>query len=77
MEHLAHWARCPLSWRTKSGIALVPSRDLPNCPSEKADQRIAPLLAPVLTEIGRLEKLVKDLLLYSSVPARGRATGLG
>jgi two-component system sensor histidine kinase HydH len=56
---LAHEIRNPLG--TIKGFAQLAS--------EKASSEVAGFLKPVLDEVGRLEKLVNDLLLYGKPPA--------
>jgi two-component system, NtrC family, sensor histidine kinase HydH len=65
MEHLAHLGQMSAVLAHEIRNPLGTIKGFAQLACEKADQRVALLLAPVLTEIGRLEKLVKDLLLYS------------
>jgi two-component system sensor histidine kinase HydH len=65
MEHLAHLGQMSAILAHEIRNPLGTIKGFAQLACEKGDQRIAQLLAPVLTEIGRLEKLVKDLLLYS------------
>jgi two-component system sensor histidine kinase HydH len=65
MEHLAHLGQMSAVLAHEIRNPLGTIKGFAQLACEKGDQRIASLLAPVLTEIGRLEKLVKDLLLYS------------
>jgi signal transduction histidine kinase len=65
IEHLAHLGQMSAVLAHEIRNPLGTIKGFAQLACEKADQRIASLLAPVLTEIGRLEKLVKDLLLYS------------
>ena len=65
MEHLAHLGQMSAVLAHEIRNPLGTIKGFAQLACEKSDQRVALLLAPVLTEIGRLEKLVKDLLLYS------------
>src|SRR5207248_1656038 len=65
MEHLAHLGQMSAILAHEIRNPLGTIKGFAQLACEKGDQRIALLLAPVLTEIGRLEKLVRDLLLYS------------
>jgi len=71
MEHLAHLGQMSAVLAHEIRNPLGTIKGFAQLACEKGDRRIASLLAPVLTEIGRLEKLVKDLLLYSK-PCQAR-----
>jgi signal transduction histidine kinase len=64
LEHLAHLGHMSAILAHEIRNPLGTIKGFAQLACEKADQRVLALLAPVLNEIGRLEKLVKDLLLY-------------
>ena len=64
LEHLAHLGHMSAILAHEIRNPLGTIKGFAQLACEKADKHVLALLAPVLTEIGRLEKLVKDLLLY-------------
>jgi len=64
LEHLAHLGHMSAILAHEIRNPLGTIKGFAQLACEKADQRVLALLEPVLKEIGRLEKLVKDLLLY-------------
>ena len=64
LEHLAHLGHMSAILAHEIRNPLGTIKGFAQLACEKADKHVLALLAPVLNEIGRLEKLVKDLLLY-------------
>ena len=64
LEHLAHLGHMSAVLAHEIRNPLGTIKGFAQLACEKADSQVLALLAPVLNEIGRLEKLVKDLLLY-------------
>jgi len=68
LEHLARLGQMSAALAHEIRNPLATIKGFAQLAAEKADSKTATLLAPILEEIQRLERLVSDLLLYGRPP---------
>jgi signal transduction histidine kinase len=69
LEHLAHLGKMAAVLAHEIRNPLGTIKGFAQLAGEKTDATVRPLLEPILSETGRLEGLVNDLLLYGRPPA--------
>jgi len=69
LEHLAHMGKMAAVLAHEIRNPLGTIKGFAQLVGEKTDASVRPLLEPILSETGRLEGLVNDLLLYGRPPA--------
>jgi len=69
LEHLAHLGKMAAVLAHEIRNPLGTIKGFAQLVGEKTDASVRPLLEPILSETGRLEGLVNDLLLYGRPPA--------
>lgn len=75
LEHLAHLGKMAAVLAHEIRNPLGTIKGFAQLVGEKTDASVRPLLEPILSETGRLEGLVNDLLLYGQAPCTFGAHG--
>jgi two-component system, NtrC family, sensor histidine kinase HydH len=74
LEHLAHMGKMAAVLAHEIRNPLGTIKGFAQLAGEKTDASVRPLLEPILSETGRLENLVSDLLLYGRPPVPSMRT---